>query len=96
MGVNYYHTLTYESNPLDGVSEGAFNTTGKKAPPRQPEFPACTRRRAIRIWRPRIGIGRSIRSECAWDFVASPAATTFPYLSPRMAWGSSTLWNLMT
>ena len=30
IGVNYYHTLTYESNPLDGVSEGAFNTTGKK------------------------------------------------------------------
>lgn len=30
LGVNYYYTLTYESNPLDGVSEGAFNTTGKK------------------------------------------------------------------
>jgi 6-phospho-beta-glucosidase len=31
MGVTYYYTLTYESNPLDGVSEGAFNTTGKRA-----------------------------------------------------------------
>ncbi|HEY5894362.1 MAG TPA: family 1 glycosylhydrolase, partial [Chthoniobacterales bacterium] len=30
MGVNYYHTLTYESNPLDGVSEGTFNVTGQK------------------------------------------------------------------
>jgi 6-phospho-beta-glucosidase len=30
VGVNYYYTLTYESNPLDGVSEGAFNTTGQK------------------------------------------------------------------
>jgi 6-phospho-beta-glucosidase len=30
IGVNYYHTLTYESNPLDGVSEGALNTTGQK------------------------------------------------------------------
>ena len=30
VGVNYYQTLTYEANPLDGVSEGAMNTTGKK------------------------------------------------------------------
>jgi 6-phospho-beta-glucosidase len=30
VGVNYYHTLTYGWNPLDGVSEGALNTTGKK------------------------------------------------------------------
>ncbi|HEY5811760.1 MAG TPA: glycoside hydrolase family 1 protein, partial [Terrimicrobiaceae bacterium] len=30
IGVNYYHTLTYEFNPLDGVSEGAFNVTGQK------------------------------------------------------------------
>jgi 6-phospho-beta-glucosidase len=30
MGVNYYQTTAYEANPLDGVSEGHFNTTGKK------------------------------------------------------------------
>jgi 6-phospho-beta-glucosidase len=30
VGVNYYYTLTYELNPLDGVSEGAFNVTGQK------------------------------------------------------------------
>lgn len=30
MGVNYYRTTTYEKNPLDGVSEGYFNTSGKK------------------------------------------------------------------
>lgn len=30
MGVNYYQTTTYEKNPLDGVTEGAYNTTGKK------------------------------------------------------------------
>jgi 6-phospho-beta-glucosidase len=30
LGVNYYQTLTYEANPLDGVSEGALNTTGQK------------------------------------------------------------------
>ncbi|WP_371862543.1 glycoside hydrolase family 1 protein [Mesobacillus foraminis] len=30
MGVNYYRTTTYEKNPLDGVSEGQFNTSGKK------------------------------------------------------------------
>ena len=30
MGVNYYYTLTYEANPLDGVSEGASNVTGQK------------------------------------------------------------------
>ena len=30
MGVNYYQTATYEMNPLDGVGEGNFNTTGKK------------------------------------------------------------------
>lgn len=30
MGVNYYQTTTYEENPLDGVSEGHFNTSGKK------------------------------------------------------------------
>lgn len=30
VGVNYYQTITYESNPLDGVSEGAMNVTGQK------------------------------------------------------------------
>ena len=30
MGVNYYQTTTFEQNPLDGVSEGHFNTSGKK------------------------------------------------------------------
>ncbi|HEU5186323.1 MAG TPA: glycoside hydrolase family 1 protein, partial [Gemmatimonadaceae bacterium] len=30
LGVNYYQTLTYEANPLDGVSEGTMNTTGQK------------------------------------------------------------------
>lgn len=30
MGVNYYQTTTYEENPLDGVTEGHFNTSGKK------------------------------------------------------------------
>ncbi|SFL96375.1 glycoside hydrolase family 1 protein [Pelosinus propionicus] len=30
MGVNYYRTTTYEMNPLDGVSSGKMNTTGKK------------------------------------------------------------------
>lgn len=30
MGVNYYQTTTYESNPLDGVGSAKFNTTGKK------------------------------------------------------------------
>jgi len=39
LGVNYYHTLTYESNPLDGVSEGAFNTTGQKGTTEATGFP---------------------------------------------------------
>ena len=30
LGVNYYQTITYEANPLDGVSEGTINTTGRK------------------------------------------------------------------
>jgi len=30
LGVNYYQTITYEGNPLDGVSEGVLNTTGQK------------------------------------------------------------------
>jgi 6-phospho-beta-glucosidase len=30
VGVNYYRTTAYEANPLDGVSEGTMNTTGKK------------------------------------------------------------------
>ena len=30
MGVNYYQTTTFEKNPLDGVSEGKMNTSGKK------------------------------------------------------------------
>lgn len=30
IGLNYYQTTTYEENPLNGVSEGKFNTTGKK------------------------------------------------------------------
>ena len=28
--MNYYQTIAYEANPLDGVSEGAMNTTGQK------------------------------------------------------------------
>jgi 6-phospho-beta-glucosidase len=30
VGINYYQTLTYEANPLDGVSDGTMNTTGQK------------------------------------------------------------------
>jgi 6-phospho-beta-glucosidase len=30
IGVNYYMTYTHEHNPLDGVGEGNWNTTGKK------------------------------------------------------------------
>lgn len=30
IGVNYYKTIAYEANPVDGVSEGAMNTTGEK------------------------------------------------------------------
>jgi 6-phospho-beta-glucosidase len=30
LGVNYYQTMTYEANSLDGVSEGTLNTTGQK------------------------------------------------------------------
>lgn len=30
LGVNYYQTITYEANPVDGVSEGTLNTTGQK------------------------------------------------------------------
>lgn len=30
VGVNYYQTITYEHNPLDGVSFGKMNNTGKK------------------------------------------------------------------
>lgn len=30
VGVNYYQTITYDYNPLDGVAEGRMNTTGQK------------------------------------------------------------------
>ncbi|UFJ42635.1 glycoside hydrolase family 1 protein [Brevibacillus humidisoli] len=30
MGVNYYQTTTVSHNPLDGIGEGAMNTTGRK------------------------------------------------------------------
>jgi 6-phospho-beta-glucosidase len=30
VGINYYQTLTYEANPLDGVSEGRMNVSGQK------------------------------------------------------------------
>lgn len=30
VGINYYQTITYTDNPLDGVSEGKMNTTGQK------------------------------------------------------------------
>ena len=30
IGVNYYQTISYEANPLNGVSEGTMNTTGQK------------------------------------------------------------------
>jgi 6-phospho-beta-glucosidase len=61
VGVNYYHTLTYELNPLNGVSEGAFNVTGQKGSTEGTEFPAFIGRRAIRIWTLPIGTGQSTR-----------------------------------
>lgn len=30
VGVNYYQTITYEYNPINGVSQGTFNRTGVK------------------------------------------------------------------
>lgn len=39
LGVNYYQTLTYEPNPLNGVSEGAMNTTGQKGSSQETGIP---------------------------------------------------------
>jgi 6-phospho-beta-glucosidase len=39
LGVNYYQTITYEANPLDGVSEGAMNTTGEKGTAQETGIP---------------------------------------------------------
>lgn len=39
VGVNYYQTLTYTGNPLDGVSEGQMNTTGTKGSNQSTGFP---------------------------------------------------------
>lgn len=39
LGVNYYRTITYEANPLDGVSEGAINTTGQKGSAQETGIP---------------------------------------------------------
>lgn len=30
VGVNYYQSVTYTANPIDGVTEGHFNTTGQR------------------------------------------------------------------
>jgi 6-phospho-beta-glucosidase len=39
VGVNYYQTLTYAANPLDGVSEGTLNTSGQKGSARDTGIP---------------------------------------------------------
>jgi 6-phospho-beta-glucosidase len=43
LGVNYYQTLTYEANPLDGVSEGTMNTTGQKGSGQETGIPGLYR-----------------------------------------------------
>jgi 6-phospho-beta-glucosidase len=39
LGVNYYQTISYEANALDGVSEGTINTTGQKGSSQETGFP---------------------------------------------------------
>jgi 6-phospho-beta-glucosidase len=43
LGVNYYQTITYEANPLDGVSEGMLNTTGQKGSGQETGVPGLYR-----------------------------------------------------
>lgn len=57
MGVNYYQTTTYEKNPLNGVTEGHFNTSGKKVYLRILGFLASLKLLKMKILRERIGIG---------------------------------------
>ena len=45
VGVNYYQTLTYEANPLDGVSDGTMNTTGRKGTGQDTGIPGLYRTR---------------------------------------------------
>lgn len=73
MGVNYYQTTTVEHNPLDGVSEGVMNTTGKKGHQPQAAFLDCLKQCATRISIRRTGIGRLIRLAC---ILASAALRT--------------------
>lgn len=43
LGVNYYQSITYEANPLDGVSEGTMNTSGQKGRSEQTGIPGLYR-----------------------------------------------------
>ncbi len=39
LGVNYYQSITYEANPIDGVSVGMPNTTGQKGSSQETGMP---------------------------------------------------------
>lgn len=39
LGVNYYQTITYEANSLNGISEGTLNTTGQKGSSQETGIP---------------------------------------------------------
>ncbi len=43
VGVNYYQTIAYEANPLDGVGEGTMNTTGQKGSGQETGVPGLYR-----------------------------------------------------
>ena len=43
LGVNYYQSIAYEANPLDGTSEGSMNTSGQKGSSEQTGIPGLYR-----------------------------------------------------
>lgn len=61
LGVNYYQTITYEANPLDGVSEGAMNTTGQKGSGQDTGIPGLYRTKR----NPQLGTTN-------WDWAIDP------------------------
>lgn len=77
VGVNYYQTITYERNPLDGVSEGEMNTTGQKEATRKQACQDCSKRRKTLTLKRAIGTGQLIRRACALVCAELLAAISF-------------------
>jgi 6-phospho-beta-glucosidase len=61
VGVNYYQTITYEANPIDGISEGAMNITGQKGSGQETGIPGLYKTK-----------GNPFVATSGWDWAIDP------------------------